>query len=164
MKPIKDFEGYFIDEHGNVYSSKTGELRKLSTFTYNSGYKAVKLYKNNKGYGFAIHRLVAIHYVDGYQDEAVVDHIDCDKLNNHYLNLRWVSQSENLKHIDKVINFTSCVLYQHGVKLKEFKTLTEMRKYVESEFGISGKSLQKYGYNNKIGLTLERCRDYPRGE
>ena len=49
MKPIKDFEGYFIDEHGNVYSSKTGELRKLSTFTYNSGYKAVNCTNTTEG-------------------------------------------------------------------------------------------------------------------
>jgi hypothetical protein len=46
---------------------------------------------------FRVHRLVALTFVAGAFDGAVVDHLDCDKQNNRWDNLEWVSVSENTK-------------------------------------------------------------------
>ena len=41
------------------------------------------------------------HFVPGYFDGAVIDHIDSNPLNNHPNNLQWITQSENtLKRLD----------------------------------------------------------------
>jgi hypothetical protein len=44
-----------------------------------------------------IHRLVAEAFVENPRPDIfnVVDHINCDKLNNHYTNLRWVDTELN---------------------------------------------------------------------
>ena len=46
-----------------------------------------------------IHRLVASHFVDNNDPlKNIVDHIDCNKLNNQYTNLRWVTSKVNTEH------------------------------------------------------------------
>jgi len=32
MKPIKNFDGYFIDKEGNVFSNKSGNLKNCHHF------------------------------------------------------------------------------------------------------------------------------------
>ena len=63
-----------------------------------TGYYTVVLYDasgKRVGKQHHIHRLVAEHFVDGYEDGYEVDHVDGNKLNNNYTNLEWVSSSEN---------------------------------------------------------------------
>lgn len=47
---------------------------------------------------YHLHRLVALHFVDGYFVNAEVNHKDGNKQNNVYTNLEWVSRSSNIKH------------------------------------------------------------------
>ena len=42
------------------------------------------------------HRLVATCFVDGYFEGAVVNHKDGNTLNNHYTNLEWTTQRNNI--------------------------------------------------------------------
>ena len=51
---------------------------------------------------YFIHRLVAIHFCEGYSEELVVNHIDGNKNNNKATNLEWVTRSENDKHAYKM--------------------------------------------------------------
>lgn len=44
------------------------------------------------------HRLVAMLFLDNPKNEKVVNHIDGNKLNNHYENLEWCSHYHNNKH------------------------------------------------------------------
>lgn len=170
MKPIKGFEKYFISPEGDVYSTNYREHipgkppRKLSYFLDSSGYKAVKLSKNSKGYHFRIHRLVAEHYVDGWFEGAELDHKDRNKHNNHYTNLEWVTHAENLKRSYETVpptrNFVNCQVYQNNNKIGDFHTVKDAYDFVEKEFGVSGLSFARYGYNKKFGLKLVRCNDY----
>lgn len=47
-----------------------------------------------------IHRLVAIHFKRKPHSprKNVVNHVDCNKLNNHHSNLEWVTHLENCRH------------------------------------------------------------------
>lgn len=70
--------------------------RKLKTRINSRGYETVRLSGKTK----MIHRLVA-EYFCNYQpnsDKDVVNHIDGNKLNNHFSNLEWCTMRENLLH------------------------------------------------------------------
>lgn len=97
---IKEFSDYFVSNEGNIYSYKSGEIKKLSTFIDNVGYKQVILYNDNKKRKyFRVHRLVGKFFLeDSYKEGYVINHIDGDKLNNDVKNLEWVSISRNTKH------------------------------------------------------------------
>lgn len=98
MKQIKNFEHYFVDESGNVYSKKRGNLRKLTPILTHYGYYDVGLSSSKRIVKICVHRLVAQHYIDNPNNLPQVNHIDGNKLNNHVSNLEWCTPKDNLKH------------------------------------------------------------------
>ena len=99
-KDIEGYEGYYqISSMGNVKNVKTNKL--LLGDVNRVGYKRVILYSPVKK-RFFVHRLVAYHFVDGYQDDLVVNHKDGNKINNCVDNLEWVTRSENDIHAFKL--------------------------------------------------------------
>lgn len=99
-KDIIGYEGYYqISSYGQVKNIKTNKILKGDL--NNLGYRRVTLYSPIKK-RFFIHRLVALHFCKGYNENLVVNHIDGDKLNNIASNLEWVTHSENDKHAYKL--------------------------------------------------------------
>lgn len=86
---MKIFNDYEIDENGNVYSYISNKYLKPHLDRY--GY----LYVTIKGKHYKIHRLVAETFLDNPNNKPCIDHIDRNKLNNHYSNLRYVTPKEN---------------------------------------------------------------------
>ena len=106
-KDIKDYENlYQISNLGRVKSLKReiidSKFRKriikekiLKLCKDKNGYLEITLHKDKKAKTFLVHRLVALYFVEGYFEGAHVDHIDTNKENNIYTNLRFVTQKEN---------------------------------------------------------------------
>lgn len=91
---------YTIDEYGNVFDIARNTYRK-PTIT-KKGYLRISFFINGKQKGKFVHRLVlqTFNPVNG-MDNLQVNHIDCNKQNNHISNLEWCTQSENQKHAFK---------------------------------------------------------------
>jgi hypothetical protein len=95
-KRFKD-TNYFITENGDVYRKWGDRYKKLKPFI-NHGYHRICLCVNNIKKKYRINRLVAECYIPNPDNKPIVNHIDSDKLNNHYSNLEWVTDRENKDH------------------------------------------------------------------
>ena len=96
----------------NIYViSKNGKIKNINTSHIYSqketnGYMKVKLMdKNGKYKDKSVSRLVGLTYLDIPQDfnkkNYVINHKDGNKLNNHFSNLEWITQKENINHAYK---------------------------------------------------------------
>lgn len=94
-KNIIGFDNYKINEFGEVVNIKTNKILKPSPC--GKGYLKLTLCKNGKCYGKYIHQLVAETFI-GKVDGLIVNHIDGNKLNNHYSNLEYCTYSQNNYH------------------------------------------------------------------
>ena len=103
-KHLKDkgFEHFVVYDDGRILNTKTGNF--ICGDLNSCGYKRVTLYNKPYKKRFFIHRLVALYFVDGFSENLQVNHIDGDKLNNHYKNLEWVTQSQNEQHKQRFLN------------------------------------------------------------
>ena len=104
-KDIKDYEGlYQISNYGRIKSlerkTKYKYIKeKIKNLNSNrNGYLEVSLCKNGVKKPFMVHRLVAKHFLDSFDEKLDVNHIDCNKKNNNIKNLEMTTRSENIKH------------------------------------------------------------------
>ena len=113
-KKIPAYEDYTIDECGNVYSRKS--RRYLSQQKRKDGYYYVDLCKNGKRKYFAVHRLVAVTFVENGMNYPQVNHKDEDKTNNNADNLEWCDEKYNSNYgtaqqrkVDKICKPVVCI-------------------------------------------------------
>jgi hypothetical protein len=100
LKQIEGYKKYAVSECGKVFSldfNRTGEVRQLSPYTVR-GYNHVSLRKDGKRKIFPVHRLVAQAFLDDWEPDLQVDHIDMNRTNNHVSNLRMVTPSQNAQN------------------------------------------------------------------
>jgi len=92
---IPGYEGYYeISEYGDIKNVKTGKIRK-TRINKKHGYIDIDLYKEGICQWKRVHRLVAETFIDNPNNLPIVMHLDNNKTNNHYTNLKWGTISEN---------------------------------------------------------------------
>jgi hypothetical protein len=98
-KAIAECNGeYYISDHGQVKSYKFGKEKIIKPTLQGKGYLKVEVYVNGQRKMHKIHRLVAKAFIENTQNKPEVNHKDCNKTNNHILNLEWATGKENMKH------------------------------------------------------------------
>lgn len=95
--PIEGFENYAITEDGKVWSFR-GKGKWLKPQNNGIGYLYVGLCKDGIRYNKSVHRLVAEAWIPNPEEKSDVNHIDGNKINNHFSNLEWATHSENTQH------------------------------------------------------------------
>ena len=104
MKDIYDNE-YWIDlyrypnhqisTYGRIRYKNTGRI--LKGYINKDGYNVVQLSHDNCGVEL-VHRLMAeTFYGEPEPDQTQVNHINCNRSDNHVLNLEWCTPRENVK-------------------------------------------------------------------
>lgn len=171
-KQIKGFKDYYITESGDVCSTrlrgneKTPHLHKLKPKNpgKSSKYYNIILCREDGQYTKSIHRLVVEHFVDGYFDGAVVNHIDGDNRNNVASNLEWTTIQDNVRKsyitsgISQVRNYITWELYNPDkVLVGSFCGHTEMEKFIRlNKIDVSPTWLTKSGKSR--GYTVIKKR------
>jgi hypothetical protein len=140
-KPITNFENlYEISNFGRVKSlerityASNGKIYKfkekiLNPKPNNKGYLHVQLILNKKRYYNSVHKLVANAFILNPYNKPQINHIDGNKINNHFLNLEWVTSSENTKHayilnLNKGNGKTIIQIFKNK-KIEEFKSIRD---------------------------------------
>ena len=88
---------------GNVYGLNWGasRQRKLLTSISENGYYRVSIMINGKQIAVLLHRVAYELQTNELLGSHVIDHIDHDKLNNKFSNLRKVCRKENNRNLGK---------------------------------------------------------------
>ena len=97
LKQIIGFEDYFVDELGNVYSNKKGNMKLMKLEQHVSGYLYVNLFNEHGRSHKRVHRLVAEAFVinEDPENKTIVMHLNDNKTDNRACNLKWGDISEN---------------------------------------------------------------------
>jgi hypothetical protein len=139
-KIIKDFPDYTISTKGIVIKIKTN--KELSIWIGANGYKHVDLRKDGKGIKVALHRLLAIAFIDNPNNKRTVNHIDGNKLNNNLENLEWATDSENVKHA-----------YNNGLQPYRREYLLETYNSMLVNKFLKGETITSIAKNSKNCIT-----------
>ncbi len=104
VKQIPNYPDYLVSENGDVFSKKSGKIKRLKPF--NTGYyggTAVALFTSGKSKQEYVSRLVLMAFDRMPKPHEVCRHFpDRDRNNNHISNLKWGTPKENCYDRDKV--------------------------------------------------------------
>lgn len=112
----------YITSFGRVLKSDDTEFN----YSYSNGYKHISY----KGKSYRVHRLVAKAFIPNPHNYPYVDHIDGNKLNNHYTNLRWCTHQQNMDFVpkDKFKCGSEAVSITWGIQT--FNSIRECAQYI----------------------------------
>lgn len=142
IKNIDGFDGYLVDDLGNVYSKKRKKEIMMVPHQQKTGYLLIGLRKNKKSYYKLVHRLVAQVFIPNPENKREVNHKDGNPKNNCVSNLEWVSPAENINHSYKVLHRKGSMAGKYGkdnpfskivLQIKDNKVIAEYYGTNEAE-------------------------------
>lgn len=177
---------YEISEDGRIFrNAKSKKQIKIFLDMHHSdkGYYTAFICFKGKVTRCTIHKLVAECWLGDRPEGLQVDHIDRNTHNNHYTNLRYVTQSEQMKNrvlSDRIITratanclkytkegITVPVIAKRGDEVIEFSSCGKCCKALAEEYGVTKGSIswklrerRKHIYDYDI--EYPKCRDLTR--
>ena len=148
-KQIEEYPNYSVSNLGRVRNDKFGRI--MTNCINTRGYYRVDLYKNGIAKNFFVHRLIGQYFIEGFDVNLDIDHIDRNKLNNAISNLRCVSHGVNERNKTKKAN---CSSQYKGVSFEKKSgkwkaTVKEVKKIHLGYFITEEEAHQKYLEWNK---------------
>ena len=101
---IDGYLNYEVSWFGRVRNATTGRILKGGL---SKGYRTVGLSKEGRIKTHPVHVLVARAWVPNPENKRCVDHIDGDKANNNWENLRYATHAENSRNQKNQTNTSS---------------------------------------------------------
>ena len=137
-KDIKDYEGlYQVSNSGRIKSLERYVNHRLGVVKFvrerikkqykdRVGYKSVMLSKNGKQIRDYVHRLVGFAFVENPFNKPDINHKNGIKYDNRFINIEWVTKSENSLHMCHVLGIRPSLGRVHSEETK--KKIGEARK------------------------------------
>uniref|UniRef100_A0A6C0IR59 HNH nuclease domain-containing protein n=1 Tax=viral metagenome TaxID=1070528 RepID=A0A6C0IR59_9ZZZZ len=147
------YANYFVSSLGRFKNSKGIIMENYKP--HHSGYIFLRV--NIQKY--ALHRIVAMTFIDNPENKPAVNHIDGNKTNNAVSNLEWCTIKENNEHNHKsgFIKYYNRKIGQYnleGILIKEFSSIVEamnktdvkttIKKALKGEQKTAGGFIWKY--------------------
>lgn len=93
---LRSFQVLSAARQGQEATNSTSKLIKGSVI---QGYRSLNIRSDGKTLNRYVHKLVAEQFIHRERpDQTFVIHLDHDKQNNHFQNLRWVTKNEMIEH------------------------------------------------------------------
>lgn len=150
---MRNYKGsiYNITEYGQVYNTQTGKYMKGKKSA--KGYIEYSLIIDGRKISCLAHRLVGEVFLD-YIPGMVINHKDGNKQNNHYTNLEWISQADNILHS----------YYQLGGRVPKVYQLDEeyniIREYRTCKEAGDAMKVRPQSINQAIQCETKSCGYY----
>lgn len=163
-KTMELYPKYEVSTEGRVRNAETHRI--YSQRLDKSGYLRMELWLNNgKRINMAVHRMVAMCYLDNPQNLPEVNHKNKIKTDNRPENLEWVTRQQNMDHrnADEKIQQQ---MHDAGLKLKEWN-LKHTAKRVAS-YDLDGNLIKIYpsliSAEREAGINRKYIRACLKGE
>ncbi len=132
-RKIPRFPKYAISMHGEIVSVSSLNSIKIIEPIFLTYKKAhIVDQSNNKIRFIGVHRLVAMAWVSNndYVNNNIIDHINNDKNDNFYKNLKWVSNRHNVHKV--VLPNSKGYLVRNSISgvITHFNTISEVSKFI----------------------------------
>lgn len=162
-KDIPGYNGrYLVSNTGKIYSQYLKREMKLSD--RGNGYLFVRLCHNGKMKNSLVHRLVAFAFVPNPNGYIEIDHIDGNKENNVYTNLRYVSHLDNMRNPNTEPKRFEAIRKKQGIPVIAFLNGKRVGKYscmmeAARDLGLSCSHIAKHlkgSFSHVKGYKFER--------
>lgn len=150
----KEMFGYRVFEDGTVVG-KRGQV--MSPSDNGRGYLILGLMCEGVRKTFAVHKLVALCFVDNPENLPEVNHKDGDKLNNHFSNLEWCTRGSNIQHAFETELRSASGESNARCKTDE-KTVREI--CTQLEYGSSCTEIRDRGYDYNLVRAVKSRKNW----
>ena len=136
------YNRYFVSNLGRFKNSKGIIMENYKP--HHSGYIYVRVNKDK----YALHRLVASTFLETFNNNHIVNHIDGNKTNNCVFNLEWCTIKQNNQHnhnVGLIKKFTRRI----GQYNLENKLIKEFNSIIDAEKEIGIQTIKKVLYNKQ---------------
>lgn len=156
MDELRNIPGYdkdyFVDKSGNIYSQKSGKLKKLSVNDDHRGYLICGVKREDGvSYPLKVHHAVLYAFVGPKPDSNYIGmHIDDNSYNNTLENLKWGTIRENQES----------KLKNKAISVEDKRRLNNNKKEIVKRMISLNFSIEEIalitGWNNK---KIQKCLD-----
>lgn len=126
--PLIEKDSYLISSYGRIKNNITGRILKpyelVRDVKTKNVYYIIKLKYADRKTGniryknFRLHRLVAWEFCEHLGSMDVVEHINDNKLDNYYKNLKWSNQGDNTRNAIKTgrLNIKGSQMFKQNMR------------------------------------------------
>lgn len=156
----EEYPKFEVSNLGRIRNVETG--RVLKQWVNKNGYCQINVSLGGRGNTkiFKMHKAVAETFISNPDGKPMVNHIDCDKTNNHVSNLEWATNGENIKHAwDNGLMVSGAS--KHLRKLSEEQVEYIRNNYIPKDKNFGSRALaKKFGLHHTTILSLLKNETY----
>lgn len=159
LKEIKEYKDYYVNEEGEIFSLKSGKMKKRKPWKDSKGrYLIVNLSKDGKVSKKLVHRIAAETFLPNPENLNCVNHIDANPANNNVKNLEWCTTKENIHKsyltsgMNQKRNEVKVNLFYNNLYIKTFDNIKDACEYASETYDdVSYSGLNR---NHKSGKAF----------